>query len=180
MDAEQIILACINVVGGVLVIGSYVREIRAHPRTRNDAWGGVPRRLIRPYVVSMLLAAAGFFLFTYFILFRLEPSEARIADTFDFSLFYVIYALILFPSALWMPLTFSMLERPRRSMWWAIRLTLAVVGLASVWLLVSLLLTSPKEPTWAFGLAVAGSAAFCVQTALLDAIVWPAYFPLKR
>ena len=125
----------------------------------------------------MLLAATGYFLFTYYILFQLDPADARIAETFDYNLFCVIYALILFPSALWMPLTFDMLKRPRWVLWWAIRVTLLVVGFASIWLLISLVLVAPVESEPLYWLAVAGSAAFCIQTALLDAIVWPLYFP---
>jgi hypothetical protein len=43
--------------------------------------------------------------------------------------------------------------------------------------LVALLTLRPRQPVWAYGLAVIGCMAFCVQTALLDAWVWPAFFP---
>jgi hypothetical protein len=35
----------------------------------------------------------------------------------------------------------------------------------------------PSPPLLAHRLAVAGSLAFCFQTAILDAVVWPAFFP---
>ena len=107
MHSQQIALAVINVIGGILVVGSYVQGIRAHPDTRDDAWGHVPRRLMPVYKVSMLLAALGYFLFTYFVLFRLKPEEVELANSFTYGLFILLYALILFPSAIWMPLTFS-------------------------------------------------------------------------
>ncbi|UCG84418.1 MAG: hypothetical protein JSW38_06275 [Dehalococcoidia bacterium] len=72
-----------------------------------------------------------------------------------------------------------MLDKPSRTLWWAIRFTLALVGIGSLGLLVLLLVLNHEEPTWAFGLAVAGSVAFCWQTAVLDALVWPKYFPTK-
>ena len=34
------------------------------------------------------------------------------------------------------------------------------------------------DPARARELALAGALAFCLQTAVLDAIVWPAYFPV--
>jgi hypothetical protein len=35
---------------------------------------------------------------------------------------------------------------------------------------------SPSQPVWAHRLALIGCAAFCLQTALLDAVLWSAYF----
>jgi hypothetical protein len=48
----------------------------------------------------MFLAATGCFAFTYFILFRLNPSETRVFSRFPFDLFNVLYAAILISSAL--------------------------------------------------------------------------------
>ncbi len=177
MHSDQIALGIINVAGGILVIGSYVHGIRTHPENRDQAWGGVPERLRPLYTACMPLAAAGYFAFSYFILFRLDPGGVRIADTFGFDFFYAVYVLILFPSALWMPLTFATLDRPSRTRWWAIRATLTIVGLASLALLVGLLLLGPEDSGYAYWLAVAGAAVFSVQTAMLDAVVWPRYFP---
>jgi hypothetical protein len=46
-------------------------------------------------------------------------------------------------------------------------------------LLAALLTLCPKDGSVVYWLAVVGSIAFCVQTALLDALVWPVYFPVK-
>jgi hypothetical protein len=86
--------------------------------------------------------------------------------------------LILIPSALWMPLTFAMLEAPSDGLWWAIRLTLAAVGVGSLGLLAGLVAVRPSSPSLAHKLAVVGSLAFALQTAVLDAAVWPAFFPV--
>lgn len=179
MHIQQIALGLINVVGGILVLTSYVYIIKAYPDRRGDFWGDVPASLKPLYTVSMLLAAAGYFAFTSFILFRLDPDQVRTWNSFNFQLFHALYVLILVPSALWMPLTFAMLEHPRRRLWWSIRITLAIVGLASLGLLLALILLSDGESTIHYWLAIAGCAAFCVQTSLLDALVWPAFFPAK-
>jgi hypothetical protein len=77
----------------------------------------------------MLLAATGYFFLTYFLLFRLDPRVVRIAGRFGYSLFHVLYLLILIPSALWTPLTLVMLRAPSPWLWAIIRLTLAAVAL---------------------------------------------------
>jgi hypothetical protein len=171
------LFAAINVLGGVAVLGSYALGIATHPDTRGEVWGGVPQGLRPLYTVSMLLAAAGYFAFSGFVWLCLDPDRTRIAGRFGFGLLNLLYACILLPSALWMPLTFAMLESPGPGIWLAIRLVLAVVGLGSLGLLAALLAMRPREPAWAHRLAVAGCVAFAVQTALLDALVWPAFFP---
>jgi hypothetical protein len=125
----------------------------------------------------MALATAGFFAFTYFLLFRADPDKARIAGRFGYGLFEGLYVLILTPSALWLPLTSAMVQQPSGLLWLGIRLVLAVVGLASVALLLALLGLRPRQPVSAYWLAVAGSLAFCIQTAVLDLLVWTALFP---
>ena len=41
----------------------------------------------------------------------------------------------------------------------------------------ALLALRPRQPRWAYWLAVAGSLPFALQTAVLDALLWPAFFP---
>jgi hypothetical protein len=180
MDAEQMALGAINIVGGILVIGSYVQGSRAHPGKVGEAWGNVPASIKPFYMVSMLTAAAGYFAFSYFIIFRLDPAEVAAANSFSYAMFILAYALILFPSAMWMPLTFVMLEKPSSLLWWAIRVTLFTVGIGSLGLLALLLIVNHEEPTWLLWLAVAGVILFSIQTAFLDALVWPVYFPFKN
>ena len=55
---------------------------------------------------------------------------------------------------------------------------LAIVGISSLTLLWAVATVRPAGPAWARAAAVVGALAFSVQTALLDALVWPYYFPL--
>lgn len=167
----------IIVLGGVLVLASYWHGLATHPDTGEALWGDVPE-MIRPlYTVSMVLAAVGFFCFTGFILLRVKPESARVAGRFGFEAFPFLYLLILIPSALWMPLTFAVLERPSRYLWLAVRADLILVGAGSVGLFAALFTLRPVNREWSFGLAVLGLAFFTIHTAVLDAVVWPAYFP---
>jgi hypothetical protein len=177
MHPQKRALIWINALGGTAVLASYAWNMLAHPEASGDFWGGVPAAMQQGYVFTMLLAATGYFAFTRFV-FRLRPAKVKVGERFGYGVFKWIYALILVPSALWMPLTFAMIENPSAGLWVAIRLTLAAVGVGSLLLVAALLRMQPRSPKLAHRLAVAGSIAFTFQTAVLDAVVWPAYFPV--
>lgn len=178
MHPQRRAMLWINLLGGFAVIGSYAHGLLTHPLTRGDAWGDVPAALVPLYTVNMLLAAVGYFLFTHFVFFRLDPERSRIAGRFGFGAFNVLYVLILIPAALWMPLTFAMLDDPGAGLWIAIRGVLAITGLASMGLFLSIATVRPHEAPRSRRVALVGCAAFCLQTAILDALVWPIYFPV--
>jgi len=176
---QQIILVIINVLGGAAVIGSYIHGFVTHPGSGNALWGGITGWLRSVYGISMILAALGYFAFVYFILFRINPSEAQIADRFDFSLFYFIFLGILIPSAIWMPLTHAMVSNPSNSLWIWIRIVLILVGISSLALVWALMTLQPKGSGSLYWLAVAGSAYFAFHTAVLDMLLWPALFRIQ-
>jgi hypothetical protein len=124
----------------------------------------------------MILSALGFFAFLYYIFFRLDPAQTTIAGVSGFTLFYVIFLLILIPSALWMPLTNVYVANPGTGLWVLVRTVLAIVGLASIALLGALLTLHGKVPGVSYWLAVVGSGYFAFHTAILDAVVWAALF----
>jgi hypothetical protein len=177
MHPQKRIMFLINLVGGAAVIGSYVWGFSAIPDAGTVLWGSVPDNLRRLSTAWMPLAVAGYFLFTYFLLFRLNPDEARIPGRYGFRAFNWIYAAILFPSVLWMPFSISVVQGGGAAALWATRVVLWLVGLASLDLIGALLTLRPRRPAVPYWLAVAGSVAFAVQTVVMDAILWVAYFP---
>jgi hypothetical protein len=178
MHPKKWLMLFINIFGGTAVLGSYIQGILTHSGAAETLWGGVPQ-IIRPfYTAGMFLAAAGYFAFTYFILFRLNPMKTRVMQHAGFGILNVLYIAILFPSALWMPLTFVTVQQSSLGLLWVVRIVLVVVGLASLGLFYSLLKVEPRQPLWAHRLAVIGSLGFCLQTVLLDAILWGAFFRL--
>ena len=176
MDAPRARLLALNLAGGLAVLGSYAHGLTSNPELRGSLWGGVPESLRPLYTASMGLATAGYFAFSFFVFFRLDPARTRVGR-FGFDLFHALYALILLPSALWLPLTALMLEAPSGALWLAIRGVLALVGAGSLGLVLALVRARPAGASVARGVALAGALAFSLQTALLDALVWPAYFP---
>ncbi len=171
------LLIGVNVVGGLAVLGSYAHGILTHPGTSGAVWGDVPGALRPWYVTSMLLAAVGYFFFSYYVCFVLEPARVRIGADVGFGMFVWCYVAVLVASALWMPLTFAMLDAPSAALWASIRTVLFVVALGSLGILAGVLAAAPRPEGWAHGLAIAGAIAFCIQTVVLDALIWPVYFP---
>lgn len=169
--------ALLNVLGGVAVLGSYVVGLAAHPESAGAIWGGVPDGLRPLYTVCMFLAAGGYFLFSHYVYLRLDADQVEVFGRFGFGAFVAIYAAILVPSALWMPLTFRMVEQPDETLWLAIRVVLSVVGLGSLLLIAAIRSAVPDGGERARRWATIGAVSFSFQTAVLDALVWLAYFP---
>jgi hypothetical protein len=166
--------AALNVVGGSAVLASYAWGVLLRPESMGALWGGVPDALRPAYQANMLLAAVGYFAFTSYVL-RLRPATARASLPLGYASFLVLYALVLIPSALWLPLSVSYVAAPGAPLWWAIRAVLAAVAIGSLGLVAALL--ALRDPPPGRTLALTGLVPFCVQTAILDAIVWPLYFP---
>jgi hypothetical protein len=169
-------LILLNLVGGIAVLVSYAVGFASESSSGAALWGDVPERIRSFYTVNMFLAAGGYFLFTPYIVFRLQPDQTRIAGRFGYGHFHLLYALVLFPSAIWLQLTERMIAQPSAWMWVVVRVDLALVGIGSLGLLASLLVLAPDAPRGRT-LAIAGLVPFCLQTALLDALIWPAFFP---
>ena len=176
MAIQHIILLVINIIGGAAVIGSYIFGLSAQSGGANVLWGGVSANIRPVYTVSMILSALGYFAFLYYIFFRLDPAQTSIAGVSGFTLFYVIFLLILIPSAFWMPLANVYVGNPSTGMLVLVRIVLVIVGLASIALLWALLTLQGKVPGISYWLAVVGSGYFTFHTTVLDAIVWSALF----
>jgi hypothetical protein len=164
-------LAWLNVLGGAAVLASSAWGVVFRPESMRALWGGVPGNLRPAYEWNMLLAALGYLPFTPYVL-RLEPDATRVFDRFGYGVFLVLYALVRIPSALWLPLTIAYLDAPSTGLWWMIRAVLAAAGAGALGLVAALL--ALRDPPRGVGVALLGLVPFCVQTALLDAILWPA------
>ncbi|MBN1369547.1 MAG: hypothetical protein JW954_04855 [Dehalococcoidaceae bacterium] len=176
MNKHRVILLAINILGGLAVIGSYIYGINAQPGGADALWGGVPENIRLIYTASMFIAAFGYFLFLYYVLVKVNPDEARIGKVSGFSLFHVVFASILLPSAFWMPLTNLYLANQTTPNWAGVILVLAIVGVASLCLAISLLKLKPVAGVTPYRLAVAGSIYFTIHTLVLDAVIWPVLF----
>jgi len=177
MSRPNLALALLNVLGGIAVLGSYFSAFTGSSEFQGGLWGGVPASLRSFYTVNMLLAAAGYFPFTWLFVVRTKPDEFHAITGFRYALLFGLYALVLIGSALWLPMTARMLLAPDAQIWGGIRIVLALVGIGATGILLlafRVALTRGGAASWA---AAIGSIPFFTQTALLDALIWPAYFP---
>jgi hypothetical protein len=173
---QQRSLLRLNVVGGTAVLASYALAFALSPALRAGLWGGVPDALRPLYTACMLLAAVGYFPFTALLVFATPPDRPLVGGH-PYRLLHLLYALILLPSAAWLPLTAAMLHAPDPLLWLAIRADLLGVALGSTGLLLVLGDQLRRRSDVLAWLALVGSVPFWVQTAILDALVWPAFFP---
>jgi hypothetical protein len=177
MARPNLLLLLLNVLGGIAVLGSYGAAFTGSPDFKDGLWGGVPESLRSLYTVNMLLAAAGYFPFTWLFVRATTPAEFRATTGLPYALLFALYALVLIPSALWLPMTGRMIAAPDAGLWFAIRLVLAAVGIGATGLLLlafGYALKRRDATSWA---AAIGTLPFFLQTAILDALVWPAYYP---
>jgi hypothetical protein len=172
---EKLILLLINVGGGIAVIASYIFGLRGASGT-DALWGGVPEAIRPVYAASMVLSALGYFAFLNLLLLRVDPKNVTVGSRFGYSIFYPIFALILVPSVLWMPLTNLYLDHPSTGAWVGIRIVLFLVGLASIALAWALFTIRPGNQGKAYWAAVVGGCYFAFHTFVLDAILWAALF----
>ena len=173
MRARRSTFLLLNTVGGIAVLGSYVLWLGSPAHNSQALWGSLGSGARTLYTASMLTAAAGYFAF-FNVLLRHELG--RLSDD-QYAWLQTIFCLILFPSALWMPLTYLYLAAPSAAAWWAMRATLFVVAGASYALVAFLFGVRGTGAPWAHRAAIVGSLAFTFQTGVLDAFVWPLFFP---
>lgn len=175
MGREKLAVLLINVVGGIAVIVSYILGLRGASGTET-LWGGVPEVMRPIYTASMVLSAIGYFAILNLLLLRMNPENVTVGSRFAYSIFYPIFALILIPSAIWMPLTNVYVDSPGTGAWVGIRVVLFLVGLASVALTWALFTIRPGNRGKVYRAAVVGSCYFAFHTFVLDAILWAALF----
>jgi hypothetical protein len=157
------------------VLGSYVYGFATWPDAVSAMWGGVPEAIRPLYTSWMFVAAAGYLVFTYLFFVRTDPGTARLLGGRGYGALHALYALVLVGSALWMPATKLHLDGalPFAFVW----LDLLGVAAGSLGLLAAVATLAPRPPGALRTLALLGAAGFCVQTVLLDAVIWPLLFP---
>jgi len=171
---QKYLFFIINIVGGSSILFSYAYGLITQIELRNYLWGAIPESIKPFYIISMFMAAFGYFLFTSYILKKIFFNTDN-----NLSLLWltnILYSGIIFPSVLWMPMTFEYLVNGSVELWWSIRMVLFVVGISSSLLFILLLFLNFKNKSDFKFMSIIGIFSFWVQTLILDALVWPMYF----
>jgi hypothetical protein len=174
MHPSRRVFLALQLALGPAVLASYALCFARWPETVAAMWGGVPEAVRGVYTGWMFVAAAGYAVFTPALFLHADPDRARLALGLGYRSLHAIYAALLAGSMLWMPLTKWHLDGGLPFA--LVVLDLWVVAAASLALLATTArLTPPLPGAWRLA-APLGAAAFCVQTVLLDAIVWTAFW----
>lgn len=163
MGRDRVGFVGVQVVGGLAVLGSYGIAVRDWPDTLGGLWGTIPASVIPAYTACMPFAAVGYLVAAGWWLRRGEDLE-RVVGWF---------AAFLGASALWMPMSCAALAAGDGRLLPWIQLDLAVTAVASL-VVLGETWRAARGP-WGRA-AVIGWSLLCVQTVLLDAVVWPRFF----
>lgn len=169
----------LNLVFGPLVLVSYLGSAMVwDAETVAGLWGAVPEAARPLYTANMFLAAAGYFSFGYYLLRRIDAERVEIFGRFGFGVFTLAYGVVLVGSCLWMPLTCAAIAGARDALVPVIFGVLAAVAGGSLLLLAALGSARPRTAPRARAIAIVGACFFCLQTVVLDGIVWPLHFSI--
>lgn len=195
MNLQQIVFLLVSLIGGGLVMLSYYKGLRT--KSGVDAlWGGTPREIRKTYTASMLVSAIGYLITFLYLLVNIEYSSSfytgpnswfTVVNPLYLStphhlnnyFFHILFIFVLVPSAMWVPLVQKMVAKPSKRTWIMIRVSLGLVGLASLGILIGLLGIRTFSTDWGLVASIFGMTWFTIHTGILDAILWPSFWKRK-
>jgi len=175
LNKNDVVFIGICIIGGILVLASYIWVILSFGGDLSSFWGGMPERFFGGYYISMVLSALSYFIFTIFIFLNVSK-DIKIKSKSIYFYVNLFYIFLLIPSALWMPLVNFYLENSSSFYWLMIRLVLVLVGLSSFGIFLIILQSGSRKKYLFRILALLSSFYFFFHTGILDALIWPYFF----
>jgi len=174
--SQKYIFIIINLILGPILLYTYYRGVTQNKEIAAQLWGGVPQILI-PYIVSsMFIGAIGFFFFTYYLTFEINQDTIQVFNKYNFSIFIILYLLILIPSSFWIDLSINYLITQNPMLWRLAVIALYTVGIASIFLLLCLININPHNNSILYKLSIIGCCFFTFHTVFLDGLLWTIFF----
>ena len=176
MSKSKKIFVAINLVGGLAVLSSYLFCFILYPTYSRSLWGSASDKVITFFVISMVLAAAGYVWFTFYLLKGNKLEDSNFGTLFGVKIINLLYLMVLTCSTIWMPasISFSMSENIFVEL--IIRLILWTVGLSSLGILIyiyNINIDDGKSSFLSHMFALLGTMVFTIHTLILDAVIWP-------
>ncbi len=182
MDVSRRQLRWFVFIMGPLVLVSYlVGILRADEPA--DLWGGIGPAAQAATIPFMFVAAAGFLVFAWIVLFKLDDEAlaglrwpGRISDGRGRTRLAAAYALYLIPSALWLEATLLHLNNPSS---WTPALVIAVLALVAIGIIMLGLLSwsAIRDQVPRAKWMLAGVIGMAYQSIVNDLIIWVLAFP---
>lgn len=157
-----------------MVLLSYVVGLKAG-KSADILWGGTPKKIRCVYTVSMLISALSFLITTIYIFLLMKNTNIQLPYSMNINIFYILYAILLICSAIWIPLINVMVNKPSSVIWLCIRMGLILVGLSALGILILLIGIVPQPANSLYWVSAIGMSIFFIHTGVLDVFLWP-YF----
>ena len=166
---RNILFLLVNLILGFAVILSYIWGLVYYPEYGSALWGKVETNNI-PYIIfSMFLAAVGYFVFSFYFL---NYKKFQTFNTLEYLYILSLYIVILFFSALWMPLSIGFINTNNNFFLILDLVSLYLVGISSLLLTIFLIQDKSLRRKLIWKLAVLGGFQFTFHTLIIDAIYW--------
>ena len=164
----------VNLVGGIVVLGSYAVGLYLYPDFRNALWGGVTGSWRTFFTISMFFAAAGYLVFCYSMTISDAADKSSFLGRHTFS---ILATFFLISASVWMPATLKYLAT-NDNLWWILSVISLWTTAASLCFLAIFFGLSKYESIGAlqFSLTLAGIIWITIHCLLFDAIIWVAKF----
>ena len=179
---RQFIRICV-IIFGILILASYVFGVY---RTEDEMelWGGIPGSWIKFIVPFMFIAAIGWLIYWWTILYSVDVSvidQLRwpwqdSSDGNGAKRLFLAYCVFMIPSMLWLESTLFHINNEYS---WTPILVIGILTLASIGnILFGLLAYSAyRDGLEGANLMLAGAFMLSIQCIILDGIVWNVKFP---
>tara|TARA_B100001123_G_C15224287_1_gene992567 strand:- start:335 stop:862 length:528 start_codon:yes stop_codon:yes gene_type:complete len=166
---RNILFLLVNLILGFAVILSYIWGLVYYPEYGSALWGKVETNNI-PYIIfSMMLAAVGYFVFSFYFL---KYKKFQTFNTLEYLYILSLYIVILFFSALWMPLSIGFINTNNNFFLILDLVSLYLVGISSLLLTIFLIQDKSLRRKLIWKLSVLGGFQFTFHTLIIDAIYW--------
>ena len=176
--ANTHLFALINIIGGTLVLGSYVACICFYPEYRESFWGGIQGNTRKLFIFSMIPATIGYLLFFYCAIFRPESGIFEYRGLLGHNNINVLCLMFLLASSMWMP-ALVMYFKTDLIFWWVIVVVVLWITALSLISILFFVISSDTPLSFYKNVSICGLSYIIFHCFILDAVIWVVKLPVK-
>lgn len=168
----------VNIIGGILVISSYLWGYINYPFHRNLLWGNIGLNLQKVFVLSMLFGMLGYFVSGFWFWKIINHENFVFGNNYDFQIIITSFSLFLGISALWMPMAIKSVISKNELYISISKLILIIVAILSLFILYSIVTSNDIESNIISGknIAIIGWTILSIHTVIFDCVIWSIKF----
>lgn len=179
---QTTIFLVVNIIGGVLVLGSYFICFIQFPQERTNLWGGLSKKTQQKIVPFMLLAAGGYLVTSWWFWQIVEPDFVNFPGKFTYLSSITLFAIFLALSSVWMPVAVLAIKTRSTVLQTTTNSVLTGVSISSLLILFLVCTATVETNGISLGqvISIVGWSFLCFQTVFLDGILWVLKFHPDR